>query len=594
MTSLPKVVNVYLEMNRLLLVIAIAFLLAIAGCTDTSDDDPMEEIEVSADTDDPAESDDESETDDESTDTEGSADDEDEDDKDPPDSDTEDGSDTDESDTDESETDDTDTDDSDTDSEANTDDEDEVTAPGDGELEVHAINVGQADATLLIGPSGDTMLIDSGDWRDDGETVLEYLDSRDIDRLDHLVSTHGHADHIGGHAAVIEEFETEKNGIGQVWDSGVTHTSQTYERYLDAVDDHDVTLFETQEGDEILIEGVDVTVLSPPADSPQPDDLHYNSVSVLVEHGEIGFLATGDAERDAEERLVAEYGYDLEAEIYHAGHHGSTTSSTSQFLDAVDPEVSIISSAYDSQYGHPHEEVLTRFTEREIGAVWTAVHGSTVFTSDGNSYSVIAQADATTTPVALRDEPEITADPVATPEYQLDSTDIEGVELPEDADETEEDDTEEEEDDTEDETDDNETEQDYDSNLVIEPDTASAAAEHTWSYDELDFSGEIDDISVEYPDGSSLDGLTNEDITVTMTRTMSDGVDTSEIRVNQGSYAGTSATFDLDGRHNTDIAGFVEVVIDGVEKPPAGEHTATITFSGEDDDITITEEFTTE
>ena len=284
-------------------------------------------------------------------------------------------------------------------------------APAEGELEIHAINVGQADATLLVAPSGETILIDTGDWRDDGGTVIDYLEAHDIDRIDHLVATHAHADHIGGHAAVIEYYEEEKDGIGTAWDSGVPHDSQTYERYLDAIDEYDVTLFDAQEGDEIPVEGIDAEILNPPADPEDPDDLHDNSLTVHVQHGEIGFLSTGDAEVAAEAHMADEYGEDLAADIYHAGHHGSSTSSTAEFLDAVDPDAAIISASYDSQYGHPHDEVLERFDEYGIDAYWTATHGTIVFVSDGETVTVETQTDATTAPLDLRDEPETDADP---------------------------------------------------------------------------------------------------------------------------------------------------------------------------------------
>ncbi len=280
--------------------------------------------------------------------------------------------------------------------------------PPDGTLEVHAINVGQADATLLR-TDEETMLIDSGDWRNDGETVLSYLDAHGVDRIDHLVSTHGHADHIGGHEAVIDHYETDGEGIGAVYDSGVTHTSQTYERYLDAIDRHDVTLFEVREGDEIPFNGTATTVLNPA--EPPEGDLHYDSVSVSVAVGETSFLFTGDAERDAESRMLDTHGERLEADIYHAGHHGSNTSSGPAFLDAVDPEVAIVSSAYDSQYGHPHDEPLERFAARDIGTVWTGVHGSIVFESDGEEIAVRTHHDATTDPLGIESEPEATAEP---------------------------------------------------------------------------------------------------------------------------------------------------------------------------------------
>ena len=278
--------------------------------------------------------------------------------------------------------------------------------PPDGTLEVHAINAGQADATLLR-TDEETMLIDSGGWRDDGETVLDYLDSHGIDRIDHLVSTHGHADHIGGHEAVIDHYETDGEGVGAVYDSGVTHTSQTYERYLDAVERHDVTLFEVREEDEIPFEGTATTVLNPA--EPPEDDLHDDSVAVRIAVGETSFLFTGDAERDAEARMLDADGDGLDADVYHAGHHGSDTSSGPAFLDAVDPDVAIVSSAYDSQYGHPHDEPLERFAERDIRTVWTGVHGSIVFESDGEEIAVRTHHDATTDPLGIGAEPEATA-----------------------------------------------------------------------------------------------------------------------------------------------------------------------------------------
>jgi competence protein ComEC len=311
--------------------------------------------------------------------------------------------------------------DDDTDSDGDADDEFDADDGEDGEavdgsFEVHMIDVGQADATLIIGPGGETMLIDSGDWRQDGSQVIAYLEKEGVDRIDYLVATHGHADHIGGHAAVIEHFETEGEGIGQAWDSGVPHTSATYDRYLDAVEEYDVDLIDAQEGDEIPMEGVEVVVLNPPAESDRPDDLHYNSLSVHLTFGETSFLFTGDAEDDAEARMVDAHGGDLAADVYHAGHHGSSTSSTPPFLDSVDPEVALVSAAYESQYGHPHDEVLEAFADREIETYWTAVHGSVVVESDGSELVIETESEATTDPLAFSEETEasLTGPPVPT------------------------------------------------------------------------------------------------------------------------------------------------------------------------------------
>jgi len=279
-----------------------------------------------------------------------------------------------------------------------------------GTLEVHFINVGQADATLVIAPSGETMLIDSGDWTDDGETVIAYLEAQGVDRIDHLVATHNHADHVGGHAAVIRHFETEKDGVGAVYDNGVPSTSQTYERYLDAVEEHEVPLFEVREGDRIEFAGVDVTVFNPP-EGTTADDHHENAIAVRLAFGDVAFLFTGDAEAATEERMRETHGDALAADVLQAGHHGSRTSSAEGFLGAVDPTVAVVSSDYDSQYGHPHEETLARLGAAGVDAYWTATHGTVVMETDGETLRVATQHAAPTEPTELRDGAAATADP---------------------------------------------------------------------------------------------------------------------------------------------------------------------------------------
>ena len=289
----------------------------------------------------------------------------------------------------------------------NTDDEDDEDDPPDvdGELEIHHIDVGQADSTLIVTPDGETILLDTGDWRQDGSGVIAYLESEGIDRIDHLVATHGHADHIGGHAAIIEHFETEAEGIGNVYDSGVPHDSATYENYLDAVEDHGLELLLVEEGDELPIDdhAVGALVLNPPA-GDSGTDLHYNSVTLVVEFGDVRYLTTGDAEADAEDRLVDEWGDELDADVYQAGHHGSSTSSTESFMDAVDPAIAVMSSNFDSQYGHPHDEVLEDFADRGLETYWTGVHGDVVVTTDGEEIDVETSEEFSTDAADLLEE----------------------------------------------------------------------------------------------------------------------------------------------------------------------------------------------
>ncbi|WP_336037288.1 lamin tail domain-containing protein [Halobacterium yunchengense] len=272
-----------------------------------------------------------------------------------------------------------------------------------GTLSVHFINVGQGSSTLVVGPTGETMLIDTGDWRADGEGVLAYLEARDVDRIDYLVTTHADADHVGGHAAVIEHFETEAEGVGAVYDPGIASSSQTYAAYLDAVEAHDVTLYETRAGDRIPLEGAAARVLAPPAGYLADRDRNENSLVLALEFGQSRFLLPGDGERESEEYLVERYGDALNATVLGAGHHGSRSSSTGEFLDAVSPRLVVVSSAYDSQYGHPHEEALRRLADRSVRTYWTGTHGTVVLTSDGSAVTVATQYRAPTDPLELRD-----------------------------------------------------------------------------------------------------------------------------------------------------------------------------------------------
>jgi competence protein ComEC len=271
---------------------------------------------------------------------------------------------------------------------------------------MHYINVGQSVSTLVVGPNNETMLIDTGHYHDDGEYILEYLQAHDIDRIDHLVVSHNDADHIGGNAAIIKHYETEGDRIGTIYDPGIAASTQTYSDYLDAVEEHDVTLYETREGDSIGFGGssVDVNVLGPPEPYIEDEARNENSIVLHLSYGQTSFLLTGDAEDDQEAYLVSNYGDQLNTTVMKAGHHGSASSTSGQLLDAVQPEAVVISSAFDSQYGHPTEEALQRLADRSIPALWTATHGNIVLISDGQEVSVRTQQDGPTNALSLRDD----------------------------------------------------------------------------------------------------------------------------------------------------------------------------------------------
>lgn len=273
------------------------------------------------------------------------------------------------------------------------------------QLLISHIDVGQSDSTLVRLPNNETILIDTGDWRQQGTGVLEYLDSKEVGRIDHLVSTHPHADHIGGNAEIINQYERQKGGIGNIYDSGARHDSQTYEDYLNAVDNNNKEILVVRRGDKIPLDSnnVTVTVLNPSAESPK-DDLHRSSIALRIEYGDFSYLTTGDAEMEAEERIVSSYGSDLDSDVYQVGHHGSSSSSSEKLLNEVDPNTAIISSDYDSQYGHPHSEVLNRLDTYEIETYWTGVHDTVVVRSDGRNFTVDTESEFSTRPGEILDE----------------------------------------------------------------------------------------------------------------------------------------------------------------------------------------------
>ncbi|ERJ07486.1 Competence-like protein [Halorhabdus tiamatea SARL4B] len=283
-------------------------------------------------------------------------------------------------------------------------DSEPTSSEAEGTLEIHHIDVGQADSTLIVTPNEETILVDTGGWRDDGETVLQYLEAQGITQIDHLVETHPHADHIGGHEAVIDYFENEGGGIGAAYGPGVASSSNTHEEYLDAIERHEVDLFRVGSGDILPFgsESVNATVLNPPSESG--DGTHENSVSLLIEYGETSYVITGDAESNTEQRMAQAYPERIDSEAYQAGHHGSSTSSSSAFMNAVGPEIAVISSAYESQYGHPNAETLERFDDLGIETYWTAVHGNVVLESDGSEFTVTTEDEFSTDPMDILDE----------------------------------------------------------------------------------------------------------------------------------------------------------------------------------------------
>ncbi|MFO7918426.1 MAG: MBL fold metallo-hydrolase [Anaerolineae bacterium] len=245
-------------------------------------------------------------------------------------------------------------------------------------LQVHVLDVGQGDAILILSPHDGAILIDGGN-PDSG--VVEYLRAQGVEKLDMMVATHPHADHIGGLVDVLEAMPVE-----EVVTNGQPHTTRTYERFLDAIAASGAIYTEVGRGDTLQVGDLTLDVLHPSPDFAG-ESLNNQSLVLRLVHGDVAFLFTGDAEREAEESMVTS-GQALEATILKVGHHGSRTASTPTFLEQVQPEIAIYCCGLHNRYGHPHAETLAALADVGAEAYGTDVNGTVVVTSDGTDYTV--------------------------------------------------------------------------------------------------------------------------------------------------------------------------------------------------------------
>lgn len=256
--------------------------------------------------------------------------------------------------------------------------------PIKGELEIHFLDVGQADCTL-VKCDGYTMLIDTG-LDDQGTKIQNYLQKQGIDRLDYLVLTHPDADHIGSADVVMTKFE-----IGTIFMSNFEKETKTYKNLFKLIEENQIHYLSPAVGNVYALGSASFQILAPNREYDDPNDA---SIALLITHGENTFLFTGDAEKASEEDMLNN-GLSLAADVFHAGHHGSKTSNTQEFIDAVMPRYAVISCGIDNSYGLPDAEVLNRFREKEMMVYRTDEQGTIVATSNGEKITFNAAPSET-------------------------------------------------------------------------------------------------------------------------------------------------------------------------------------------------------
>lgn len=256
------------------------------------------------------------------------------------------------------------------------------------EMKVHFIDVDQGDSTFIELPNGEAMLIDAGET-DQADKVVTYIYTQGYDTIDYVVATHAHSDHIGGLPVILDSFN-----IGNFYMTSAVATTSIYEDMLNAVDESGAAVHDIMAGDVIYNEANLLIEVVAPKEIDY-DEQNNNSVVIKLTYGDDKFLFTGDAEKSEEDGIWT----NIKCDVLKVGHHGSDSSSSSNFLKKVEPSYVVISCGLHNSYGHPTDDVLKRFDDRNIDVYRTDLQGTIVFTSDGSNISVNVNPSEYTPPV---------------------------------------------------------------------------------------------------------------------------------------------------------------------------------------------------
>ena len=247
----------------------------------------------------------------------------------------------------------------------------------EGKLIVHFLDVGQGDSIFIELPNGKTMLVDAGE-NYHGQGIIDYVQTIGYQKLDYVVATHPHEDHIGSMPYIVRNFE-----IGSIYMPDVTANTATFESLLKAIKAKGLRVKNGRTGVHIIKDGeLTADIIAP--DKPDESNLNNSSIVLLLTFGNVSYLLTGDAETKELNALRA----DMHATVLKAGHHGSKTSTTQTLLKKISPSVTVISCGKNNDYGHPHAEVLKMLKSVNSSVYRTDRDQTVIVATDGSSLTV--------------------------------------------------------------------------------------------------------------------------------------------------------------------------------------------------------------
>ena len=268
--------------------------------------------------------------------------------------------------------------------------------PANGSLEVHYIDVGQADSSLVM-CDGESMLIDGGN-AEYSNLIAAYLTKENISTLDYLICTHAHEDHCGGLSGALSVVNVEN-----VLAPNTEADTEAYQNFKDKTAAQGLTIQHPSAGDNFMLGNATVQIVGPITE--YTDELNNTSIVMKLTYGDTSFLFTGDAERD-EEQAILNAGYDLSADVLKVGHHGSDSSTSYVWLREIMPKYAVISVGKGNSYGHPTEEVLSRLRDADVQVYRTDLQGDIVAVSDGKNITITTEKNETVQTNETVAEPE--------------------------------------------------------------------------------------------------------------------------------------------------------------------------------------------